>query len=217
MNKAQIVDVCAARFSRLDAAGVPNPGIRNIIVTHDLITAQMTTEVQTSTAEVQETGCGTVCFTRSKPDKVTGSNLTLALCYADSEIAEMIAGHTLLTEGGETIGDALPASDAAAGNGVGVEIWTVAYDGDQPKIHPITGQTAYWRFVWPRMRFTATGDTTLQAGLQFDQYLGKGEANDNFFDGPDNDIPLGWDGPRARFLSAAPPDATDGYATLAAS
>lgn len=216
-NKAQIVDVCAARFARLDASGVPEPGAENVIVTHDIVTARMTTEIETGTRTTQKDGCGNICFSRETPDKVIGSNLEVALCYADSEIAEMIAGHTLLTEGAETIGDALPSQDAPQGPGVGVEVWTKAFVGDQQMLHPVSGQPAYWRYVWPRMRFSTTGDVTLQEGIQFDTYLGKGEANENFHDGPGNDVPLGWDGPRARFLSDSLPAATDGYATLAAS
>lgn len=217
MNGYQSVDVCALRATRLEPNGVPDPGAQNIIVTTDLVQVAYTFEVEAGTRATQRTGCGNVCFTRETADKVIGSNLTLDLCTLDAELVELIGAGDLLTGSGETLGWATKAPDAARGSGVGIESWSLAYDNDQQMIHPVTGQAAYLRRVWPRLFFAPTGNPTINEGLHIRQFLGKGQANDNFFNGPANDIPLGYEGAYLEFLSAAPPAATNGYATLAAS
>ncbi len=217
-NKYQTVDICALRMSRLEANGVPDPGANNLIVVGSGIKQiAYPFEVETGTRTTQRDGCGNICFTRETPDKVLGSNPVLDLCYQDAEIMEMATGATLLTDSGETIGWAAPGSDSPRPNGVGLETWSLAYDGDQQMIHPVTGAAAYLRRVWPRVRFALSGNLTQAEGLMIQQISGKGEANDNFFDGPANDIPLGYEGAYLEFLSAAPPADTNGYASLAAS
>jgi hypothetical protein len=216
-NKWQAVDICAARFSRLEANGVPDPGANNIIVTDDLTQIAYTFEIEAGTRSTQRNGCGGICFTRETPDKPLGSNLTADLCFTDAELMELATGAVLLTDGGETIGWGLRPTDAGPLNGVGVETWSLAWENDQQKIHPITGGPAYLRRVWPRQRFALSGTLTQAEGLMIQQIIGKGEANENFYDGPANDIPIADYGAYAEFLSAAPPVATDGYATLAAS
>lgn len=216
-NKWQSVDICAARFSRLDGAGVPDPGADNVIVTADLTQIAYTFEVEAGQRTTRRNGCGDVCFTRETVDKVLGSNATLDLCYTDAELMELATGATLLTEDGEPIGWALPGPDSPPPPGVGLETWSLAWDNDQPKIHPVTGAQAYLRRVWPRIKFSLAGNPTQAEGLTIQQISGKGQANDNFYDGPGNDIPLGYEGAYLEFLSSAPPVPTDGYATLAAS
>jgi hypothetical protein len=217
MSKWQAVDICAIRFSRLEANGVPDPGANNLVVSTDLTQIAYTFEVEAGTRTTQRTGCGNICFTRETPDKVLGSNLTVDLCFTDAELMELATGATLLTQSGESIGWGLPSADAAPTNGVGVETWSLAWNNDQQMIHPVTGAAAYLRRVWPRVKFALTGNPTQAEGLMIQQILGKGSSNDNFFNGPSNDIPLGYEGAYLEFLSAAPPAATEGYATLAAS
>lgn len=217
MNKYQSVDIVAARFTRLEANGVPSPGATNLLVTTDLTQIAYTFEVEAGTRTTKKTGGGNICFTRETPDKVLGSNLTLDLCFTDAELMELAVGATLLTDTGETVGWAAPAPDSEPPYGVGVETWSLAWQNDQQMIHPVTGAAAYLRRVWPRMRFALSGNPTQAEGLSIQQIAGKGVANDNFYDGPGNDIPLGYEGAYLEFLSAAPPAATDGYSTLAAS
>lgn len=216
-NSWQPVDICALRLSRLEANGVPAPGANNVIVSTDITQIAFTFEVEAGQRTTQRTGCGDICFTRETPDKVLGSNATLDLCRTDAELMELATGATLLTESGESIGWALPSPDATPPFGVGLETWSLAWDNDQQMIHPVTGAAAYLRRVWPRIKFSLTGNPTQAEGLLIQQILGKGQANDNFHDGPGNDIPLGYEGAYLEFLSAAPPAATNGYATLAAS
>ena len=217
MNKWQSVDICAARFTRLEPNGVPDPGANNVIVTTDLVQVAYTFEVEAGVRSTQRNGCGGICFTRETPDKALGSNAVFDLCFTDAELMELATGATLLTQSGESIGWALRSPDAAAVGSVGVETWSLAWDNDQQMIHPITGAAAYLRRVWPSMKFSLAGNPTQAEGLSIQQISGKGVANDNFYDGPANDLPLGYDGAYLEFLSAAPPAATDGYATLAAS
>lgn len=216
-NAYQSVDVCALRATRLDAAGVPEPGAHNVIVTDAITQVAYTTEIEQGTRTTQRNGCGGVCFTRETPDKVLGSNLTIDLCTLDPELVELIGAGDLLSDSGETVGWAIKGPDAMVGDGASVETWSLAYENDHQLIHPVTGAPAYLRRVWPRLFFAPTGNPTIAEGLHIRQFLGKGQSNPNFYDGPGNDIPLGYEGAYLEFLSAAPPTVSDGYATLAAS
>lgn len=216
-NAYQSVDIVALRATRLEPNGVPDPGANNQIVTTDIVQVAYTTEIEAGTRTTQKKGNGGICFTRETPDKVLGSNLTIDLCTLDAELVELIGAGDLLTDTGETVGWALKGTDAVQGDGVGVETWSEAWDGDQQMLHPVTGSPAYLRRVWPRLFFAPTGNPTIAEGLHIRQFLGKGRANENFYDGPGNDIPLGYEGAYLEFLSAGPPAATAGYATLAAS
>lgn len=217
MSKYQTVDICAIRFSRLEANGVPDPGANNLLVSTDLVQIAYTFETEAGQRTTQRNGCGGICFTRETPDKVLGSNLTIDVCATDPEMVEIIGAGDLLVDTGESIGWAAKGTESPQGPGVGVETWSLAWDGDEQMIHPLTGQAAYLRRVWPRLRFAPSGNPTQAEGLAIQQFVGKGVANTNFYDGPANDIPLGYEGAYLEFLSAAPPAATNGYASLAAS
>lgn len=218
MEKFSVVNLCALRVARLDGAGVPQPGADNLYTSDAFLQIGYQRVVETGKRITKKNGCGAVCLDVKNPDLIVGHTLTAELCQLDAELIEILTGATLITDGGHPIGFADPASDAAAGNGVSIEAWAYAYDGDSRKIDPVTGQAGVVRHVWPKVTWSLSGTATLQEDALSQQLTGDAKANSGFYDGPANDV-VPFDSAFAQFLEGEGnmPAATNTYATLAAS
>lgn len=210
------LQVCRMRVSRLAADGAPAPGADNLFVTDQLISLGYALVVTEGKKYQQDTGCGQTCLTYTGRDKITSVNLTLTLCVLDSELIEMLTGATLVTEGGETVGFAIPEADAELDQEVSIEAWTKAWDFDQQAASG--GNALYHRFIFPRTTWVL-GDSTLEDNPLVVPVKGKGTGNSQFGDGPANDLPYdAYLSAMGKYTDANPlPAATDGYAVLAAS
>jgi hypothetical protein len=95
----------------------------------------------------------------------------------------------LLTDTGDTVGLGAPrlGSDASP-NGVSIEIWSKAIDGD---VAPATNPFFWWAF--PKVKFEKPEQTTLESGIKATSYSGYMYENPLWADGPNNDWTLNSD------------------------
>lgn len=178
------LQLCRLRIARLEPNGVPDPGAGNLYVTDQQISLTLGLEISEGDDFEQKTGCGDICFSYKDRDRVKGLNLQLSLCTADPELTELLIGGDLITDGGDTIGYALPEV-GTTGNpyGVSLEAWTKnisgsSLDPDYPYVRWVMGKT-----------FWTPSDKTFENGPIVHNFTGKGEENVNFHDGPANDWP----------------------------
>lgn len=210
------VNFCALRFTRLNEDGTIEFGTDVTYVTESGI--EMSASPITSDAErfEQRNGCGELCVVFDDDcDRVTGYELGAQLCSYEARLAEIATGGSLLTIGGTVVGFADPDPLGACYNGVVAEAWALAWNGDERALDPVTGDPAYWRFVYPKVKFRADEDT-LANGVAVFQLAGKATPNSQAGTGPECDWPAIVTGPRAWFLDSTIPTAACDYADLVA-
>lgn len=214
---AASVQLCRLRVARLDASGVPQPGADDLYVTDAMIRLNVTPEVSEGEDLELKNGCGALKVNYQEPGTYKDLGIELELAIPDPELIELIAGATLLTLGGDTVGSMFPALRTPFNeNGVSLEAWSKAIiDGQLATTKP------YWRNVLPKVHQWRIGARQLDNGILATVLSGRGVENDNWYDGPANDWYTLADedltGPLAQVRDAGIPDAVCGYQTLPAS
>lgn len=207
------------RVVDLAPTGAPLVGPDSVIVSDALVQVSVGITVSTGDRFEQKNGVGAICVTIEEQDKITGATVGFEFCHLDAELIGKTTDARVLFDGDEPVGIDLPNQSAPDHDGVSVEVWTQAWDGDERAIYAPTGGLAVFRFVFPRQRFVP-GNHTLERGVLRFPVSGKGTSNAQFGDGPGNDIPdAPLTGPYAWFLEdeAGMPAATDGTVALAGS
>lgn len=142
------IKFCALVAARLNPDGSPDVGLENLYVSKAGIEIAVSPQVKEGTIIQQETGCGEICIDFQDCDRIARANLALQLCQWDYELMELLGMGLLEETAGTPIGFAMPDPNATCPNGVVVEAFAFAWDGDQRALHPISGLPAYHRYRW---------------------------------------------------------------------
>lgn len=177
------LQVCALRVTRLEPNGVPDPGAGNIYTTDALVLLTPTAVYTDGDDLEQKNGCGSICMSFKDCDRFKRVDAELQLCAPDPELHELLLGGDLISLAGDSIGFAMPEVGGSCHDGVSVEAWTKAWDGDSQAT-----ERPYWRWVMPRT-YWRLGAKNMENALMTNPLTGFGVENPNFFDGPANDIP----------------------------
>jgi hypothetical protein len=206
------VQACAIRVSRLESNGVPSPGADSLYVSDALTQLQVTPVISEGDEFEIKNACGEVCVNFKDCDRLKRLDLTLGFCYPDPELLELVAGGSLLTSG-DAVGYAYPELGATScPNGVSIELWArrIGTDGSSDADFP-------WEwYVLPRT-YWQHSTRTFENGPITVELTGFATENENWFDGPLNDWPVGSDRVLQSIPSASIPDPACGYAELVAS
>jgi hypothetical protein len=184
------LQVCAVVATKLAANGAPDPGLQSVYVSDKFVTMNRAVEREEGQRIQLRSGCGVPIVDFRDCDRVTGVTLTAGLGVFDFQLLSLLTGSTLITETDEAVGLALPALDAACPNGVGIEAWVRAVEGDAQALHPVSNEPAWFRFVWPKVTWSYDGDL----GFQGDQASTTGlrgivSSNPAWGTGPNADLP----------------------------
>lgn len=207
-----VVQACAIRVSRLDGAGVPDPGANNLYVSDSLTQLVITPEVEEGDEFTVKNACGAVCVNVKDCDRLKRLNLTLGLCKLDPELQEIIAGGVVLTSGA-AVGYGFPKiGEVACPDGVSIELWAKRYtSGGQ-----LDPDFPYEWFVLPKTTWQH-GARTHENGPLTIEFTGFAVENENWFDGPLNDWPVDSDRVLQHIPTDTLPDALCGYGQILAS
>lgn len=210
---AASVQGVAIRVCRLDAAGAPVTGAAAAgpaYVTNGFTRVAFTPEYEEGEEITEKNAAGAVCVTYKAPDTLKRVTLELAICLPDPELSEMIAGGTLLTNGGNSVGYAAAQTGTDANpNGIGLEVWSYAIaNGKRASTNP------YFRWVFPYAQLRLTGDRTIENGLLATVFSGFGVGNANFGDGPGNNWAYTSDRAYQYARDAAAPTGVNGYVAV---
>jgi hypothetical protein len=168
------------RVTRLQADGTLLIGASASYVTKSMISVSMTPEYEDGDEFVQKNAAGEVCVTFKAPDTLKRVTMEIAICNPDPEFTEMVAGGTLLSAGGQSVGWAAPVTGANANpNGVAVEVWSRAIVNGAP-----AGTNPYWHWVFPRVTLRQSGDRTIENDILATAFEGYSLGNAGFGDGP---------------------------------
>jgi hypothetical protein len=209
------IQVVAMRVHRLAASGAVLAGAKNAYQSAAVVNVANTFVYSTGADIEQKNGGGTLCLTYQGEDKLKGANPSVNLCQLDSQLIEMMTGWTALTDlSTNVIGLAAPAVDAANKNGVCLEAWSLAWDGNQQAVDG-SSNPLYIRYFWPRVKFVV-GDFTIEEGALVVPLTGKGYGNTVLTTarGPAGDWPVGaGSGPWGYFLDPSVVVPTCAYLT----
>lgn len=207
------IKFCAIAAARLDADGSPNFGTENLYVSKAGIEIAVSPQVKEGTVIQQESGCGEICVDFQDCDRIPRVNLALQLCQWDYELMELLGMGVLEETAGTPIGFAMPDPNASCPDGVVIEAFAFAWDGDQRALHPISGLPAYHRYRYPKVTW-ALGDWTNGNSLAILTANGKASPNTNIGSGPFCDWPSTPEGPFAVDLVDSLPTIQCGYQDL---
>lgn len=211
-DNASAVAGLAIRLTRLDAAGTPVVGASASYVSKKFVSLGFTPEYETGDEFTTKAADGSVCASWKAPDTLKRVTLSIALCDPDPEFTEMIAGGTLLSAGGKSIGWKAPLVGVdATPNGVAIEVWAIAnIGGRQAAVNP------YWHFVFPYAQMHMAGERAIQNDLMATSFEGWSVGNENFGDGPAAPLwPFAADSPISYARTTTIPVGT-GYQAVAA-
>ncbi len=194
---ASPVNFCHLTVARLDPDGTRLEGADNLYETTSGIEMAMTPTLLEAERFELKNGCGIPCVIYDEDcDRVTGWDVATQLCKYDFELLEMLVGGALEIDTGETVGLQDPDPSAACYDGVMIEGYAIAWDGETRAVHPVSGDNAFFRYRFPKVRFHI-GAHTLASGAQVTNVVGKAVSNIAAGLGPHGDWPALVSGPRA--------------------
>lgn len=196
------LDICAIRVAQLTAAGAPNSGATNGIVSNGMVKLQVALNIDKGAEFVQKTGCGDIAISFKEPDRLKNTALTLELAILDLLLLQAIAGVSLFTHASSSpsgtqnsaVGFQLPPVTATGGtvtiNYASLEAWTRTVSGTRQQLPAIyTTGSGWWHWVFPQTYWTM-GQFSLINGLVTFPIEGTGIENPAITtDGPFNDWP----------------------------
>lgn len=186
---ASTLKACGLRAITLDTDGTPLVAADSRYTTDQLVLIGHTPTVPDRERLEQLNGCGDQCVLYiGDPKAVESAELTLNLCVLDAELIEKLAGGTVITEDYDSVGYLAATDSTIQANGVSIEAWSLAWAGRQRKLKG--GQPAYWRWFWPKVRWSV-GALTLENGISVFPLTGIAEPNSGWGTGyADDPIPV---------------------------
>lgn len=207
---ARLVYACSLRVARLTSDGSLDTGADGLYVSDALATIGVAFNTEEGEEFTVKNGCGELCLNVKGCDQLKRLDLTMALCYPDPELLEMLINGVVLTSGA-AVGWGVPhTGSTTCPNGVSVEFWSKRYDssGSQEAAFP------YQHYVLPRTYWSINAHN-FENGPVTTELSGFAIENDQWGAGPDGD----WTVASDRALQSLPettlPTPVCSYQTLA--
>src|SRR4030095_598976 len=179
-DNAASVGGFAIRVTKLDSTGNLVTGASASYVTKKFVSLGYTPEYEDGDEFTTKAADGTVCASWKTARTLKRVTITIALCDPDPEFSQIIAGGTLLSAGGKTVGWAMPTVGTdATPNGVAIEVWSNAISGGRT-----TATNPYWHFVFPYAQMQYSGERAIQNDMAATSFEGWAVGNAGFGDGP---------------------------------
>lgn len=180
------LQVCAARFARLDTDGTPLIGADNMLITKDLATVSYSFELTEGEDFEQKNACGDISVAYKEQDRIKRVNLGYTSTKPAPELHYFLFGGELIYDapGGDVIGYVPPGTGENPNpNGVSAEFFTKAIvDGAQAADLP------WWWWPFVRTRWVPS-DRSMGNEVHTAPFTGYTEMNENWAPGPAAD----WD------------------------
>jgi hypothetical protein len=177
------------RVAQLDATGATPAGASGMYVTDSLVRFTWQPDVEAGLDLTQRKGNGDLCTAARTADVVKRYTCTLDICTPDPELEQLLSGGVILTTAGATVGYGAPKlRQDAVPNGVSVEIWSEAQDGDAP-----AADDPFFWWAFPMVKLEKKGQRALEAGIMANSFEGYMYENENWANGPNNDWELNSD------------------------
>lgn len=210
MSCPTMIQACALRVTRLDAAGASiAASVENSRLQIAAFTSlQVSADIETGEEIVVTNACGDIIVRKKTPDRLKGFNLTLQFCSWSTLAVEMLVGAPLLLDGGGNVrGQVWPSTNDAGKNLAQIELWAV-------NTTPQGLSDVYQQFVLPKTsNWQMSGNLDFTNGPIQLSLGGYAEENPNWtpsdaseWEMPDDQTEIRDGGPLAFIDSGALPD-----------
>lgn len=199
----------AIRVTRLNSDGSLVTGASASYIMSAFISVSFTPEYEEGEEFTQKTASGGVCVSYKENDTLKRVALEVAVCNPDPEFTELVAGGTILSTSGNTLGYASPLAGVDANpNGVALEVWSKAIqNGKSATVNP------FFKWVFPYASLRPSGDRVIEQGIMGNTFEGFGLGNAAFGTGPAGDWVYPSASPYAYARVASAPSGS-GYLTV---
>lgn len=146
MSCPTMIQACAMRVTRLDAAGQTiDASVANSRLQIAAFTSlQVSADIETGEEIIVKNACGDIIVRKKTADRLKGFNLTLQFCSWSTLAVEMLVGAELLLDGlGDVRGQVWPSTNDAGKNLAQIELWAV-------NTTPTGSTDVYEQFVLPK-------------------------------------------------------------------
>lgn len=182
---AASVQAVGLRISKLAPTGAPLVGTTTCYTTKAFTRFSWTPEYEEGEEISTVNGSGERCVYYKVPDTIKEVTSEIEICNPQPELYEILGGGTLLVDGSDTVGWAMPDMGSVVNlDGVSIEVWSRAIVNGR-----LAATNPYWRWVMPAVATRLEGDRTLENGALASVFSGTGQGNENFGTGPGDD----WD------------------------
>lgn len=146
----------AARFTRLDGCGCPQPGLCNIIVANDIVTINATAEVEEGEEILVRNMNGAICVQDKPCDSIKWFTLEVTMCKTIPQLFSLVSGSpTAYNADGQVVGFGI-GTNVDCARGFSLEVW-LNVPGQACVPGQAGGQWGYMIFPWVSAA-TLTGD-----------------------------------------------------------
>lgn len=193
------IQVAATRVAALNPNGSPLTGAGNGYVTSNLMTVTIAPVLDKGADETLKNASNNICQQYEDCDRLKSITITLELCSFEPDFAHLIAGGLSFPGSGpgaaKTLGWQFPQVTDACTNGVCLEFWQLAWDGDSQAIPTSVfannNTLAYWHHVYPRVLFQLA-DMKGETKFTVFKFVGTARINPKVTaNGPFDDWPTG--------------------------
>lgn len=179
-DNASSVQGVALRVTRLAADGSPVTGASGAYVTKRFVSVTFTPEIETGDEFNVKLANGSIGATWKADDTIKRFTISLALPDPDPELTQLLAGGTLLSAGGKSVGWKAPLAGVADNtNGCAIEVWAIANVGGRQD-----ATSPYWHHVFPSCKMQISGERAITNDIMGINFEGFSVGNANFGDGP---------------------------------
>lgn len=179
--------LCAMRITRLDETGAVSSETDNAFVTTELISLQLTPNVEAGADITLTGGCDCVISTYKGVDKLKRFDFTITSPKLSPAMYEMMLGGTLISNAGDPVGTVWPVALSCGDvqDMVALEFWVKHWtsDGAQDSTYP------WIHHVYPATLWQI-GQQQFQNDFAQPTLTGFSRANQEWGDGPYNDGPF---------------------------
>lgn len=189
------VGVCLFRIARLNANCSPLGGNGSGYVTAGIADMTATPDVEEGVVIQPKNGCGVTVYKINRQDRILGFNISGNMWFFDDEgMFQMFGGTAVLGRAGgsfvgKTIGWAAPNYDAAASNGVYLEVITQRVaEGAGDCVTSGAGFPTHTGHIFGKVRLNPGEIAFQEEAIQL-PFTGKALSNPNLYNGPWNDYP----------------------------
>lgn len=171
------------RVAKLDATGATPAGATSMYVTDAIVRFTWQPDIEGGLDLTQRKGNGDLCVMTRTADVAKRYTCTLEICAPDPELEQLLTGGVVLTETGATVGYGAPLlGQDPVPNGVSLEIWSKAIEGD---VTPATNPLFWWAF--PKVKLEKKGTRELSPTILANVFEGYMYENPSWGNGPNND------------------------------
>lgn len=179
------VQICAARIARLEANGVPDPGIENMVVTNALGTLTAT-PVYSDGEEIQEkNACGELMVNFRSPPTLVRWDIAVNFVSQDPFLSELMSNGSVLTFGADK-GFASPPLGDISDERISFEVWAKRVD---PDTGDLDADAPYAWYAFPFLKNLKIGERAFANANIPAPFTAEAYENANWYNGPTGDWP----------------------------